>query len=208
MSWFERAPHRLDSDRAAVAGGPTYAHLTFEIDSEKRQVSLAGTLHLLSRSGIPTPIRIKLLFPDDYPTAVPDVYEIDGVLPRGLDGHVGEDGRLCLSLPQCRAIDMTAEGSIVNLLNQVTCFAHKALIRKWTGTWPGPQEPHGREALLVWHHEEIFGYDDPRGKSALQPALDGDEPPMNQPCPCGSGRKYKRCHCVWVQAIRQDGAAN
>ncbi|MGH3797987.1 MAG: SEC-C metal-binding domain-containing protein [Pseudonocardiaceae bacterium] len=33
------------------------------------------------------------------------------------------------------------------------------------------------------------------GNGAAEPTVvGGQEPARNEPCPCGSGRKYKRCH--------------
>ncbi|MGH4026701.1 MAG: SEC-C metal-binding domain-containing protein [Pseudonocardiaceae bacterium] len=34
-----------------------------------------------------------------------------------------------------------------------------------------------------------------RGNGAAEPTVvGGQQPARNEPCPCGSGRKYKRCH--------------
>ncbi|MGH3926498.1 MAG: SEC-C metal-binding domain-containing protein [Pseudonocardiaceae bacterium] len=34
-----------------------------------------------------------------------------------------------------------------------------------------------------------------RGNGAGEPTVvGGQEPARNEPCPCGSGKKYKRCH--------------
>jgi preprotein translocase subunit SecA len=52
-------------------------------------------------------------------------------------------------------------------------------------TYSGPAEDGGTE---------VRGRTS-RGRHTAEPTVvGGQEPARNEPCPCGSGRKYKRCH--------------
>ena len=46
----------------------------------------------------------------------------------------------------------------------------------------------GRSAWSTQHGDEA------PARAAAQPSSAGDKIPRNAPCPCGSGRKYKKCH--------------
>ncbi len=44
------------------------------------------------------------------------------------------------------------------------------------------------------HRKNLPGADDPALPPPVEPIRnDADAPGRNDPCPCGSGRKYKRC---------------
>lgn len=49
-----------------------------------------------------------------------------------------------------------------------------------------PEEPKGRKVLLS-----------PIGKFKR-------EPNRNEPCPCGSGKKWKRCHGILIAQRKQE----
>ena len=61
-----------------------------------------------------------------------------------------------------------------------------------------------REQELLFQHSDIAGMEE--GQAAENPALDGKAEAVrpfvregvkvgrNDPCPCGSGKKYKQCH--------------
>ena len=57
------------------------------------------------------------------------------------------------------------------------------------------------ESLVEYARSEALQYsaptldsDEPPGNGANSTTVTGSEPSRNAPCPCGSGKKYKRCH--------------
>ncbi|HCO03096.1 MAG TPA: preprotein translocase subunit SecA, partial [Actinobacteria bacterium] len=51
------------------------------------------------------------------------------------------------------------------------------------------EQPRQRAPRTLTNQSE----DDGTGQAAL-PSSSGDKIPRNAPCPCGSGKKYKKCH--------------
>ncbi len=55
---------------------------------------------------------------------------------------------------------------------------------------------------VQYRHDELSGYGGEEGSEAQQPEAAAEQPYVrdgrkvgrNEPCPCGSGKKYKQCH--------------
>ena len=146
---------------------------------------------------------VKVELHPSYPDTPPVVYDVGKRFPSSPDYHNEHDGKLCLTLPQRKSLDLSGDDALVKLLDQVVLFAHRAFIREQTGAWPGPEEPHGQEAVLRLLHEETMGVDDPAARQRLDEVVRGEDPSRNSRCPCGSGSKYKACHLLYVQAARR-----
>lgn len=107
-----------------------------------------------------------------------------------LDGHVYPDWGLCLGVALDGDIDFTLADAGIRLFEVIDTFLRlerifqqdlrRALITGIEAAWPGPQRSHG----LLGMYESM----QERG-----------EPGRNQPCPCGSGDKYKNCHWSDIQ---------
>ena len=85
----------------------------------------------------------------------------------------------------------------------VICFLEQQLIFDRIGRFPGPQWPHHRDAYAL-HIVEQLHLLSPNPPSC-GPRSAPDEPERNDPCPCGSGAKYKRCHLDLIHGL--DGIA-
>ncbi|MFO0841707.1 MAG: SEC-C metal-binding domain-containing protein [Gemmataceae bacterium] len=67
-------------------------------------------------------------------------------------------------------------------------------LQAWTAEVKGLRKrPGGWKALIptAGGNEEVE--EDCRPAPALQPIVAGNRPGRNDPCPCGSGKKYKKC---------------
>lgn len=56
--------------------------------------------------------------------------------------------------------------------------------------------PHAEVQNVQYHHadyDEVIGPGD-KEESKVQPIHAGPKVGRNDPCPCGSGKKYKQCH--------------
>ena len=50
-----------------------------------------------------------------------------------------------------------------------------------------------RERKKKAHEDQLPGEDDESLPPPVDPITSGEKPKRNDPCPCGSGKKYKQC---------------
>lgn len=179
-----------------------YPGLAFHLDSEGRQMCLEGDFILEADCGVPTPIRIRIEFRSNYPVTEPVAYDAAGYFPTSLDRHILKDGQFCLWLPPCSPWNKDDPHRLLRFLDEVTVFLERQLVYDATGgtMWPGPQYKHGTDG-----YEEfmlaLMGGDQDHLRSLFPTILGRMQPARNEPCPCGSQQKYKRCHAGRVETI-------
>ena len=84
-------------------------------------------------------------------------------------------------------------------------YLEKQVIYDVTGVWPGRDEPHGPEAFAIFYLEKEFRRDltdSDEDTRLLDCVIKGYKPGRNEPCPCGSGKKAKRCHWKSITQAR------
>src|SRR5262249_32002220 len=87
-------------------------------------------------------------------------------------------------------------------LDQLVVFWERQLIYDDCGKWPGSAYGHDQEGYLQFVEEQLGG--DAKLAGALAPlVLGGFSVGRNEHCPCGSRRKFKRCHLWTVEEIRR-----
>lgn len=133
----------------------------------------------------------------------PQVYETGGrcqaiAESRGLpfiDLHLYTDGSCCLGLNCAPAGNLTLSDFIAEL---VIPFLYRLAYVDRFGL-----ESARRDLWGEYSHDGIgpLEYQEELRRFARA------NPGRNQPCPCGSGRKYKRCHWEEVAAAKRQGLA-
>ncbi len=58
---------------------------------------------------------------------------------------------------------------------------------------PGPKRFHDRQEQDKTYRKQLPGEDEEPLPSPVDPIQAGKKPGRNDPCPCGSGKKYKQC---------------
>jgi hypothetical protein len=164
---------------------------------------LEGDFVLKADCGIPTPIRIRIRFPSNYPSSEPVAYDVGAFFPRDVDRHILSSGAFCLWLPPCSPWDdADPDRSLLRFLDEVTVFLERQLVYDATGAkqWPGPQYRHGKYGYLDFMLPILDGNE--KHLTTLLPVILGKlSPGRNEVCPCGSQLKYKRCHAGHVEHI-------
>lgn len=199
--WFERRNGReLFAERALVE--EHYPDLSFRIDPDSGLMCLQGNITLQADCGVTTEISVRIVFPTGYPDLEPAAFDAAGRFPVSDDRHIIAGGRFCLWLPPCSRWDKNDPNKLLRFLDEVTVFLERQLIYDATGgkEWPGSQYEHGRAGYEQFMLSALGGCED--HFRALFPAIAGqDDPGRNDPCPCGSNKKYKRCHAQVVEEI-------
>jgi SEC-C motif len=199
--WFERSSGALLRQEQAVVN-EYYPGLVFRADDAGLRMSLEGDFILEADCGVPTRIRTRIDFPSNYPASEPTAYDAAGHFPTGLDRHILPDGQFCLWLPPCSSWDNDNPSSLLRFLDEVTVFLERQLIYDATGgrEWPGPQYKHGKYGYIEFMLS-ILGNKGDDFRTLFPVILGHVHPERNELCPCGSKRKYKRCHADRVESI-------
>jgi hypothetical protein len=200
--WFaEDNGKRLAHDRELVV--KHYPQLLYEME-DQQVARLRGQLLFVSDSGITTRVAVRIDFPDRYPELEPIAFDDENRFPAELDRHLLSDGRCCLWLPVRSRWKQSDPDALLAFLDEVALFFDRQLVYDATGrkNWPGGEYPHGRDGYIEFLIETLAI--DRLKLDALAPALlNRTQPERSDPCPCGSGRKFKRCHAVRIWEVQK-----
>lgn len=203
--WYQRDKGaRLAADTKLVA--ENFPTLAFRIEEQTQLVFLEGPLTIGSKCGITTTIETRLVFPSSYPNAEPVAFDATRRFkpyPGKTieDRHLSGKGQCCLWLPPRSAWSSANPNALRDFLDQLVIFFDRQLIYDATGEWPGPAYDHGRNGYRQFIEEEL------QNNAALANSLS----PIilrqvsigrNDGCPCGSERKFKKCHLHIVEQIQ------
>ena len=208
-AWYERGEGvaRLAYDRALVQR--EYPTLGYRIDENAGLVHLEGILVYRAACGIPTEVPVRIDFPRDYPQHEPRALDVAGLFEHSLDRHFAtDDGECCLWLPPKSRWDASDPNTLLTFLDEVVVFFHRQLVYDAGGQvgWPGPQYGHRIDGYEQWITEE---FNDQQALRIFIPILKAHlKIGRNDKCPCGSGRKFKKCHNEKVEQIRRGVAAS
>jgi SEC-C motif len=204
-AWYEKGEGsaRLAREKLLVAEYPT---LKYVAEEETGTLSLEGRFAYDSQSGIKDEIKVRVVFPFDYPDREPRAYDSDSHFPHTLERHFYDDGyadgRCCLWLPPKSKWNPNDPESLRVFLDELAIFFERQLIFDATGTWPGAEYDHGSNGYLQWIKEILENSE--QLVEIFSTVLGGSAKlGRNKICPCGSGGKYKRCHLPTIDKIRK-----
>ncbi len=142
---------------------------------------------------------IRMDFGETDPNGWPLVYEIGGrcreiAAREGVDFadlHFYPDGRCCLGIQYAPDRRLTAETLIYDLIipffYRLSYVDRYGLVSARRDLWG--EYAHGAEGYRQYERETL--------------ALAAGNPGRNDPCPCGKGLKYKRCHLDEVESVKR-----
>jgi len=196
---------RFKADKALIT--TDFPTLEFRADEVRKRIFLEGNLELQTRCGIPTAIRTGLEFPWDYPQSEPVAFDVSRrfkALPQKdlKDRHISGSGQCCLWLRPKSPWNANNPDALREFLVQLVVFFDRQLIYDLTGEWPGPAYRHEKDGYLEFIQEEL-GAEAYLFPFFLRAITKPGSVERNEPCPCGSHKKYKHCHMGLIQKIQQ-----
>ena len=172
-------------------GGPGQAHVR-------------GTFPIRSAEGKEIDrYQVRIMLPDDYPDALPIVFEVGERVPRIVDRHINPNGSACVMLPDDRW----------------RCFPHGARFRQFLDgpvhqylvsqslvdlgkPWPFGQWSHGVQGRLEYY-QWLFGTSDIGVVARTLRILAKVDFKPHATCPCGSGRRIRDCCSARIRDLRR-----
>ena len=199
--WYRHdGGRRIEHDKALVAA--RFPRLTYRVDERRGTVEIVGPITLKSESGIPEHISVRIALPPGYPREEPAVFDAGRrFLPHSPDRHFFSNGRCCLWLPPESRWSERDRDALDRFLDEVLVFFERQLIYDVVGYFPGEDRAHGIAGFLEYFLDAQDG--EVQVVDRLLPLIFGSKKvSRNAPCPCGSGRKFKRCHSDFVETMQ------
>jgi hypothetical protein len=201
--WHSGLTCRVAEELSRLAALP-YFEVERHFFKEDRAFAVIGVLAHKSIHGRTDRFRVRLEYPDNYPDAVPAVYDHDQVFQPLADGHLFSDWMVCLTFPDRGEFELGLDNLSEQVLGASLIWFHKRSIfeRGDRKDWPGPAELHGMRPRIVLILERTGLFRNAFFmewvcwllRSRLAPNLAGL-------CPCNSGKGLSGCHAAAAQQI-------
>lgn len=200
--WFgqDAGDARLAHDRRLLA--KDYPNLRFTLNFALSKAVLRGKIVLREEnSGIPTPINVKIVFPDDYPSGEPLAMDDGNQFPHIADRHFYQNGVCCLWLPLESQWNAGNENTLLNFVDQTAIFFERQLMYDAGGSWAWGERSHGNAGFIEFLEENLNGNSETI-EIFLPLILNEIFVHNKSKCPCGSRRNYNLCHKQKVEYIK------
>lgn len=190
MQWHEVTPERWEKEQAIAA--TLLDDFKAEIDNNGTAI-IRGKFNVVSEHGhVYETVGLRIEYPQSFPERNQPPFVIleshRDQWVNGGDSHIEADWRLCLFVPSESGIVFAEPTSLNDLFAVVHTFLFKEHLyqRRLASSyysysdgshpeWPGEDRSHGIEGI-----REAVRENGGIGR--------------NDPCPCGSGKKFKKCH--------------
>lgn len=147
---------------------------------------------------------IKIVFPKDYPTSIPLVFELTNKIPRKADRHLNSpDWNACLFVADARWEIWPIGASFIDFLKVPVhnFFLWQAYFDEYKEAPAHLGERSHRDEGVVEYYYEKLDVVDPVVVLRL---LLGTKSIIgkNEPCPCSSKKSFKDCHLTIVKTLK------
>lgn len=166
-------------------------------------VSVQGILAFeLEPKGLPKiddAYRVRIDIRVDSDDELPEVFELDGRIPREVDEHVNPDGDFCLGSPLAVRLKLGRRSSLTDFVDQcVVPFLYAASWRRQGGVgWPFNELPHYSPGLLEDYQRFLHVSTPVSTRLALAALCVRPRVANKLPCPCGCRQRLGRCSYRW-----------
>lgn len=178
---------------------------TLTLDTSAEPATVTGTLRLDSDIGFSVDLRI----PDDYPEGIPRLICRPEEIPWEEDRHVVTAGVACLCVSSEYRLHWPRGSDLTDFME---CFVVPYFVRQAYyqahGEWPSGQERrHGAAGIIESFSDTLAVLGSPNvatiERFLIMLASHG-HPKGSDPCPCGSGKRIRKCHRRLVWALRNN----
>jgi SEC-C motif len=180
-----------------------FSPLTMRIDEERELAVIEGPISFDFPSGTDgTTVRVTLA--RDHPKSAPMAEDLDDRFPSTGEFHKNPDSKFeCLWFPP-ESPWTGADDDLRKYVAQLVVHIHRQLVCEADAQriWPGPARPHGATAAYLALFREHFS-DVRLANNIAKRWTKRIRTAANEPCICGSGRKFKRCHRTEIETFER-----
>jgi hypothetical protein len=190
-----RAEHTKALEAAQRLLTERYPQLRFEIASDGTATA-QGSIEFELPDGTGEAIEVRISFGRRYPVVPPIAYDAAERWEPDPDRHILSDHSFCLYFGGVEAPNLRTPGAFAVWMIDLVLFLHQQLVCDAIEgrRFPGPDWPHGERPAYAQHLVETLQTFPADKRSEAWRAVQLGHLGRNWPCPCGSGRKLKRCH--------------
>lgn len=139
--------------------------------------------------------QLRIVVPPAFPCELPQVFEIEGRIPKGGEFHVNPDGSLCLGSRLRLLWKLSKNPNLLGYADNCIVPYLYAISHKLTNGGPLPfgELAHGQRGELS-DCAELFGIKSPYNAQLVIRYLGMKKRRANKlPCPCQCGRRLGKC---------------
>lgn len=179
------------------------------LNDDGKPPSFAGVLDVCDEQGNwygSFNIRVNAVV--NYPYGVPRMFETGGQIERIADRHVNGDGSNCVAIDHV-LLYRAARGLTMSAYMQEYAWPYFAnqLYFKEKGVYAAGEYAHGFAGVVQFYKESMNIRDPACATILLLSILNRKLPRRNDPCFCGSAKKYKHCHLKAAEYLQSAGIA-
>jgi len=175
--------------------------------SEKFKAWLVtGSLDICDEDGVYwETFELIILVPRAYPYCIPLLFETSKILPRDIDWHISKGGVCCYDIEH-NLLVLSRKGIFLAdfIAAKIYSYFANQLIKLGGGDYVAGEYAHHFEGV-VQYYQEMHGLSMQETIRVLQTLLQPSKLGRNGLCPCGSGRKLKKCHAAAMEEIKSLG---
>lgn len=152
--------------------------------------------------------RLKIIVSLDFPTSMPDVYELDRKIPRDDKHHVNGDDTLCLGSPLRLRWKLNQKPTVVGFAEEcLVPYLYSISHKLKYGTFPFGELDHGEPGIIADYTELLRVPTKDQVRYSLYLLGKKKRHANKKLCPCGCGIRLGACryhfHHVRIRKLAQ-----
>lgn len=149
---------------------------------------------------------IEIHYKEGFPYRYPRLYEVGDDIPLEDDWHKNRDNICCITVEADERLKCFRGITIIQFINKyVRSYLANQIYRKRFGEYKNGEYAHYSEGICQFYNELFKSENLDVWKSSIETAFNNRELKRYEPCYCGSGKKYKKCHQETVKELRMLG---
>lgn len=201
MLWYESQPELLDD----IADGIKASGQNLVLKRLGHRYAVVGTIEVRLHEQAIDQFNVKIVFPDDYPKSIPEVYETSNKIERTADRHLNSPKwHACLFVSHARWETWPIGASFSALLKGpiYNFFVYQLYFNEF-GIWPHGHYSHREDGIIEYYEDKFCTKQHWTLYKLLKLTIESSYA-RQMLCPCGKKEKIRRCHGKMVELLKKN----
>lgn len=169
-----------------------------EIELFDGKITLTGSVHFNSKYSkkelINDSYLLKISIDPRFPNILPNVYEIEGKIPREIDRHIFSSGKICLGSPLSLQLAYSEDPTINGFIEMcIIPFLYANSYFERNEEYPWGDLDHGYSAVIDDYLDIFKLTNQSQLIQALKILIASTFNANKMRCPCGCRKRFKQC---------------